>query len=537
MPLKPGKSQATISHNIATEVSAGKDPKQAAAIAYSTAGKKSKPKGKELVSATGIPLHGASQLDPNQFGPLSAPGVRNPRKVEVGRKMYQAPRPVNLFERLFRSRKEGVSVQRGDDGLRRMVIVTSNSYEDREGETLTTKSLKEYVDNAWEGDAFTDPQPYYFWHDDNLPPIGQIVWADMEGPFLIEVAKELKTKVSKRAFDYVEAHPDVKWGASHGFDYPESQKGADGTYNKIYKFETSLLPLEAAANPYTLASVVGEKNKEMSKDSVFDDIMGIPGAARALRKGVRSVDATLQKEGLQHKGLKTKGVADDVAAKHMATRAKLSDDPMLAKILMDAIQSYMDMGGGEPDGDEAEKETAAVAPSSPAPATGYMELGDDEEVKEMDDDTDDTEEKEMEEDEKAQPGYGEMDDSNPDMTPPLVSTAITKQPGTFPAPVSHQVATGKSAKGKKAMSKDDQILHALKSLSDRIAGIEEALGEVAVLEEKVKSFEEALPEPTMGVPAWASFDKSTEVNDPAEIKKLKAIDSTYDAFWGTGVAK
>lgn len=39
MPLQAGKSKKAISKNIATEVNAGKDPKQAAAIAYSKAGK------------------------------------------------------------------------------------------------------------------------------------------------------------------------------------------------------------------------------------------------------------------------------------------------------------------------------------------------------------------------------------------------------------------------------------------------------------------------------------------------------------------
>ena len=37
MPLEKGSSQKTISKNIATEIKAGTDPKQAAAIAYSTA--------------------------------------------------------------------------------------------------------------------------------------------------------------------------------------------------------------------------------------------------------------------------------------------------------------------------------------------------------------------------------------------------------------------------------------------------------------------------------------------------------------------
>ena len=35
MPLSKGTSQKSVSKNIATEIKAGKDPKQAAAIAYS----------------------------------------------------------------------------------------------------------------------------------------------------------------------------------------------------------------------------------------------------------------------------------------------------------------------------------------------------------------------------------------------------------------------------------------------------------------------------------------------------------------------
>lgn len=45
MPLKSGSSKKVIQENIKTEIAAGRDPKQAAAIAYAKAGK-SKSKGK-----------------------------------------------------------------------------------------------------------------------------------------------------------------------------------------------------------------------------------------------------------------------------------------------------------------------------------------------------------------------------------------------------------------------------------------------------------------------------------------------------------
>ena len=47
MPLKRGSSDKTVSANIATEIKAGKDPKQAAAIAYSEAGRSRKKRTRE----------------------------------------------------------------------------------------------------------------------------------------------------------------------------------------------------------------------------------------------------------------------------------------------------------------------------------------------------------------------------------------------------------------------------------------------------------------------------------------------------------
>jgi uncharacterized protein len=46
MPLKEGSSKPVIYSNIQELIRSGRDPKQAAAIAYSNAGKYSKPKKK-----------------------------------------------------------------------------------------------------------------------------------------------------------------------------------------------------------------------------------------------------------------------------------------------------------------------------------------------------------------------------------------------------------------------------------------------------------------------------------------------------------
>jgi hypothetical protein len=158
-------------------------------------------------------------------------------------------------------------VGRDADGLRRMLTITSNAYIDREDEIVSQKALEGYVRDSWDGESktFIGDNPLLVWHDGD--PIGDIVAADMEGPFLLEIARERPNAVVnlagagqvpvlveiKAVWDILEREANL--AVSHQFMFIASDR-ADGVYEYIRKTETSVLPRWAAANYFTEAQVV-----------------------------------------------------------------------------------------------------------------------------------------------------------------------------------------------------------------------------------------------------------------------------------------
>lgn len=195
------------------------------------------------------------------------------------------------------------------NGQRYMVIVTSNGYQDREEEFVSANALAGYVEKSWRGDVCQPNNNHLFWHDGD--PIGEIVWCDMVGPFLVEVSKELpdrtiqigtdsrtgaaRQSTVKVVWDYIEATPELQWGASHGFKYPAGDKERK-FYGTIYKEETSTLPVKNAANPFTFSGVVMSNER----DKVIDQLLG-HGVADKLRAAVVELKEKLDAQGLQHK--------------------------------------------------------------------------------------------------------------------------------------------------------------------------------------------------------------------------------------------
>lgn len=177
---------------------------------------------------------------------------------------------TDVEEALERAIRKAID-ETGEEERRLMLLVTSNAYRDREEEIIRQKALERYVDMAWKDGKFEGDDPLYVWHAG--APIGTIVYADMEGAFLIEVARELPNTIInlaadgepimeteiRKVWDALEDPPE-DMGASLEFVFLKSDR-EDGVFERIVKTETSVLPRSAAANSFTLAEVI--KNKEI----------------------------------------------------------------------------------------------------------------------------------------------------------------------------------------------------------------------------------------------------------------------------------
>lgn len=219
---------------------------------------------------------------------------------EGGGEYFQTP-PMNI---IVKGKTHPVTprqtIFKDASGRRYMFIVTSNGYKDREEEWIPAAELKNYVERCWiDEKTFHSDNPLLFWHDERLKA-GDIIWADMQGSFLIELAREGDDPISKALWDYREANPGGElWGASHGFRYRE--RSAEGVYAGVRKKETSFLPLWAAANLLTASEVLTvSKSRDEFVNKLFGT-MGIANAAELLRSGPAALETALASAGINSK--------------------------------------------------------------------------------------------------------------------------------------------------------------------------------------------------------------------------------------------
>jgi hypothetical protein len=215
---------------------------------------------------------------------------------------------MERFRSLFKSElKPGQYITKGADGLRYMFLITSNSYEDRDDETVTSKALEHYEASCYPGEnLFHCDNPLLWWHDDDVP-MGEIIAVNYSKPFLVEVAKELPSPTARILWDYAEQNGD-RAGVSQRFGYRDEDRKPDGSFTQIFKQETSYLPERSlAANTMTAIGVIDKNMSTKQSDAwlnkIFSEATGgkIQEAAAKIHAKSGELDKELAALGITHK--------------------------------------------------------------------------------------------------------------------------------------------------------------------------------------------------------------------------------------------
>jgi len=255
--------------------------------------------------------------------------------MEMAYQGLAQPTAEGALNKVLRRKEDGVTVWKGEDGLRMALIVGSNGYKDRDNEHIATAALKEYVDSQWKDGEWIGKNRAKFWH---VVDIGDIIFAHLSDGFLVEVAKERKGLLPRIMWDYIEDNPDgIEWGASIGFKMLEPKDG--DTFRHIDKQETSILPREAASNVLTYSEVIDMQNVS----DILARITGVPEAAALLKdKKIGELNHRLEAAGLQAKAAQVDAPETDGEE---TTKEQTPEYPALVEKLATVVVEMMEAQG------------------------------------------------------------------------------------------------------------------------------------------------------------------------------------------------
>jgi hypothetical protein len=184
---------------------------------------------------------------------------------------------------------------------------STNAFEDREGETFSTKSLERYVMAAKEK---ADKGFFNLWH---LPgtDFARKEWQEVIGRFLVEAGPYLDDERGEAAREFFkqhgDGHPEIApegWGCSPEFRYLPEER-ATGTYENIWITRTSTLPKMAAANIWTETRQLARKNMaSYSKEQINAaiEVFKDKDFVKSLFDEGENKTAELEAAGVAHKG-------------------------------------------------------------------------------------------------------------------------------------------------------------------------------------------------------------------------------------------
>lgn len=205
-----------------------------------------------------------------------------------------------------------LTVTKQADGAYRWVLISSNAFQDRDGEVISQKALEADVERA---DRTGEYGPLLYWHMDGAPDdqgrptprvqLGDCDFNAMHNRMLIESG----TFKSAQIGEHFQALMPTQ-GVSIGFRHPISEPGPDGVFQTALRYERSILPIKYASNLLT-AVVPAHKETNMLKEKVTA-LRQVLGGDEALVNSVIELADTKEKAALLA-GMRTKAKADPKA--------------------------------------------------------------------------------------------------------------------------------------------------------------------------------------------------------------------------------
>lgn len=219
-------------------------------------------------------------------------------------------------------------VSKSVDGRTHWVLISSNSFEDREREIISQKALEDDVARA---DADGNYGPLNWWHLNGQPDktsgeptpvtvLGHCTGNAMHGRMLVEWGDFIDERVGQAV---KEVAPQL--AVSLDFSYPPDALDAQGVFHQIRRTGRALVPRRLAANPLTASPIIVQEDKFMVKEKVAalravlggDDelvnkvlVLAAEKEAGALEAGVRHKETVAVGEFTAADGVAVNAVAD-----------------------------------------------------------------------------------------------------------------------------------------------------------------------------------------------------------------------------------
>lgn len=190
----------------------------------------------------------------------------------------------------------GFVIEKDTNGDYRWVgWATNNRGPDKDGDFLTDAAHKEFI-------QFLEDNPdwyieFYPWHQKQFAFTHPADATMYKNGFMIYSGK-LEEEEAIRLMNVARKE---KLGMSHGF-IPLERKEKH-IYNKYRTFEVSVLPLHAAANPYTSLEVIAKESGIMKKEDYLRELLG-EDRFNQLEKDTEFFNELLDEQGVEAKEVK-----------------------------------------------------------------------------------------------------------------------------------------------------------------------------------------------------------------------------------------